>query len=122
MDIDVLIAEAQLELDSADDRASFEAAVRRQIDAYRAYAELLEGRARHGSEGVLGQWDGDGDSIRHRTAATAQRLERYRELSNEVSHSLKASVLAALDDLDRAAARARSTRGGSTNGRGATWE
>ena len=47
------------------------------------------------------------ESIRVATATAAGRLQRYRDLTNEVADSLREGVLAALDDLDRTAARAR---------------
>jgi hypothetical protein len=47
------------------------------------------------------------ESIRVAAATAAGRLQRYRDLTNEAADSLRAGVLAALDDLDRTAARAR---------------
>jgi hypothetical protein len=105
MDIEIAIAEAQLALDSAD-RATFEAAVGRQIEAYRAYADLLESRASSETESTLIQESPAAESIRVATAAAVERLRRYRDLTNEVSDSLRTGVLTALDHLDRTAARA----------------
>lgn len=103
IEIGISIAEAQLALDSADDGAAFEAAVGRQIGAHEAYAELLDA-------GIRGEDPRDReaiiDSIRARAATALECLQRYRDLSNEVSDSLRAGVLAALDDLDRAATQA----------------
>ena len=107
MDIEIAIAESQLALDSADDRATFEAAVGQQIEAYRAYAELLGERAASETEGTRVRGDAAAESIRVATATAVGRLQRYHDLTNEVAGSLRAGVLAALDDLDRTAARAR---------------
>lgn len=101
MDVEIMIAEAQLDIDSAKDRATFESAVRRHIEAYRAYADLLDGRATPEKRGSLGRPDSPAESIRATTALALERLQRYRDLTNEVSDSLRAGVLAALDDLNR---------------------
>ena len=113
MDIELAIAEAQLDLDAASDGAAFEAAVGRQIEAFRAYVALLErGGAGAVAESPPVRPAAAAESVRAATATALERLRRYRELSSEVSDSLRAGVLAALDDLDRAAAKARSTRDG----------
>jgi hypothetical protein len=98
------------ELDAVDDRAAFEAAVERQIDAYRAYVRGLEVEA---GDGGGGEPEAIVEAVRARTAAAAAQLQRFRDLSNEVSDSLRAGVLAALDDLDRAAMRASASTPGS---------
>lgn len=100
IDIEVSIAEAQLDLDSVDDRASFEAVVERLIHAFRAYVELLEAGAMEGPRGARRQTEAVVESIRDGTTTAAVRLQRFRELSSEVSNSLRAGVLTALDDLD----------------------
>jgi hypothetical protein len=115
IDIEIVIADTQLDLDSADDPAAFEAAAGRQIDAYRAYVELLQSPMRRGNVSVLGQ-PAFVEAVRDRTAAAAAALHRYRELSHGVAGSLRAGVLSALDDLERAAARERSKSGNSERG------
>jgi chromosome segregation ATPase len=104
MDVEITIAEAQLDIDSAKDRATFESAVRRHIEAYRAFADLLDGRGTPQKRASPGRPDAPAESIRATTALALERLQRYRDLTNEVSDSLRAGVLAALDDLDRNAA------------------
>jgi hypothetical protein len=110
IDAEIAIAVAQLELDAAEDRAAFEAAVQRQIDAYRRYAQRLQGGAGAAGQGQPGRSGVAAASIRERGAAAAERLRRLRAASGEASNSLRAGVLAALDDLDRAAKQARPTR------------
>jgi hypothetical protein len=108
LEIEIDIAEAQLDLDAARDPEAFDAAVARQIDAYRALAASYR---------TAGETDALVESLRIGVRTAAARLERYRALSTQVSESLKPGVLVALDDLDRAetdlrtAARTR-TEGG----------
>lgn len=109
MDIESAIAEAQLAIDSAEERASFEEAVRREIEAYRAYADFLDQRIVSDTQSTPMRDSVAVESIRVATATADERLQRYRDLTNEVSDSLRAGVLTALDDLDRSAARARWT-------------
>jgi uncharacterized membrane protein len=45
INIDIAVAVAQLDLDSAENRAAFEAAVEQEIVAYQAYVEHLHARA-----------------------------------------------------------------------------
>jgi hypothetical protein len=103
------IAEAQLDLDAAHEGEAFVDAVRRQIDASRAYAEVLDDQAPPGTEGSRAR-STDGGAIRDYAATALERLQRYRALSTEVSDSLRAGVLAALDDLDRALQQTRPIR------------
>jgi hypothetical protein len=106
IEVELEIAEAQLDLDSAPGREPFDAAVVRQIDAYRAFARLL--RARPARRGDASERQDRLTRTLARGVETADaRLHRYRVLSTEVSDSLKASVLAALDDLDRVQAQSR---------------
>lgn len=101
------IAGTQLELDAVEDGGAFATVAERQIAAYRAYAQVLERGAaqrRLGADAMLA-------SIRSAAAAATLHLQRLRELSNEVSASLRAGVLAALDELDRAAIRTSATGG-----------
>jgi hypothetical protein len=109
MDIEIAIAEAQLALDLAEDHAAFEPAVTREINAYRAYADLLDERTVSDPQSTPMRGSAAAEAIRVATAAAVERLRRYRDLTNEVSDSLRAGILTALDDLERSAARARST-------------
>jgi hypothetical protein len=110
MDVEIALAEAQLDMDSARDRETFDAAVVRQIEAYRGLAALQQAS---GKAGTLVE------SLRSGIKTASARLQRYRALSTQVSDSLRAGVLVALDDLDgveadlQAESRTR-TEGGST--------
>jgi hypothetical protein len=115
IDLEVAIAEAQLDLDTADDGASFVDAVRRQIDASRAYAESVDDRISPRTGGSSAR-SADGGSVREHAAIALERLQRYRALSSEVSDSLRAGVLAALDDLDRAVEQTRPIHDRSSEG------
>jgi hypothetical protein len=98
-----------------DDGGAFETVAERQIAAFRAYAQVLEHgtaqRDHSGADAMVAQ-------IRAAAAVATQHLQRLRELSN-VSGSLRAGVLAALDELDRAAMLTSGTDGGPTEKGGA---
>ena len=104
IDAGLTIAETQCQLDTAVDRAAFEAAVQRLIAGYDDYAAALEERAAWLRAADRGSRDAQVASIRTRTAATVERFRRYGELSSTISDSLRAGVLAALDDVDRVVA------------------
>jgi hypothetical protein len=103
LDVELAIAEAQLEVDLAADQAAFEAAVQRQLDAYHAYVEGLQARAAQAGQTARGKLEAAVTSVRERRAAAAARLRSYRDASAQGAETLKAGVYQALDDLDRAA-------------------
>jgi hypothetical protein len=106
IDIDIAIAVAQLDLDSAESRAAFEAAVEQEIAAYQAYVEHLQAKAGRLRQGGRRRAGAVVSTFRDRTAAAAERLQRFRNTPGEASDALRAGVLAALDDLDHAAVEA----------------
>lgn len=96
MDAEIEIANAQLDLDSAADRDAFDAAVARQIEAYRGLA-AVQSVSVHAvrARGLV-------ESLRTGVNTANARLQRYRNLSAQISDSLRAGVLVALDDLNHA--------------------
>lgn len=106
MDIELAVADAQLEADCAADGAAFEAAVRRQIDAHNAHVERILTRVAdgHTSRTVLEE---QAQAVRESKVAATEQLTRYCEASAKASLALRAEVLVALDRLDRAVAMAR---------------
>jgi hypothetical protein len=97
IDIQIEIVSAQFELDDADSRTTFERSVARLLRAYRAHAELLEAATWATRPG---ETDQHAVAIRVGLERTEEQLRRYQDLSREVTGSLRAGVLAALDDLD----------------------
>lgn len=112
MDIDLAIADSQLEADVATEGAAFQAAVRRQIDAYNAYVERILAEAPPPRPAPASELDAVATSVRACKVAAAERLSHYGKASAAASRTLRLEVLAALDDLDRAVevVRVRDTR------------
>ena len=107
IDTEITIAAAQLDLDAAEDRAAFEAAVGREIEAYTAYMEKLQVRAAQAKQSMRAKLEAVVKRVRERNATVAERLRTYREATAQASETLKAGIYQALDDLDRAVADAR---------------
>jgi hypothetical protein len=108
IDTQIEIAIAQLDLDDAAGREAFQAAAERQIAGYRMQTEQLQAHAFRANRTGGGADPALIDSIRRRTAAATERLDRLRAASGETWDAVSAGVLAALDDLDHAAEEAGS--------------
>ena len=107
-DAELAMLDAELEAEDAADQAAYEAAVQRNLEAWNAFWDALQGRANAANETVRNKFGEVASSVQQKKAAADQRLKELRQSSGEAWITMRSGINDAMGDLDRAAREAAS--------------
>jgi hypothetical protein len=103
IDVELAIAEAQMDVNVAPDSQAFGATAEREIAAYGQYVEWMQGKAARAGADLRPASEALVRELRERRAVATEQLRRYRDAENARLETSRADVDRALAELDRVA-------------------